>query len=466
MSILPSRADAVVVGAGIAGLVAARELAMTGHDTVLLEAGVVGGHVASHTVDGLRLDAGAESFATRNDAVARLAAELGLEVVTPFAAPAWLHAREGVDVPLPRSGIVGIPGDPLAADVVAALGEEAARRAATDLEAPLEPELLEDGVSLGALVRTRLGEAALQGLVTPVVSGVHSADPDELEADAIVPGLRAAMRREGSLCRGAASLRAAAPAGSAVAGLRGGMHALVEALEADLVERGVTVVPETAVSALSHVADGGFTVQSSEGSVHADRLVVATEGPAAVELLSGIVPGLDGLRPEPGAGVSLVTLVVDQPELDSAPRGTGVLVAPGALDVIAKALTHSTAKWPWLADEAGPGRHVVRLSYGRLTDRAARMADADETTLIGQGVADAALLLGVELSPADILGADVVRHDGGLPLATQGARERIAAVRAAVADVEDLDVVGAWLDGTGLTAIVSATRSALGVSVR
>ena len=58
--------DAVVVGGGVAGLVAARELAHEGLRTLLLEErDTLGGAVAGHTVAGLRLDAGAESFATR-----------------------------------------------------------------------------------------------------------------------------------------------------------------------------------------------------------------------------------------------------------------------------------------------------------------------------------------------------------------------------------------------------------------
>lgn len=454
---------ALVIGGGIAGLVAARELVLTGHDVVLAEAGEFGGRVASHTVDALRLDAGAESFATRTSAVARLAAELELRTVLPADAPAWLHAGPGLDVPLPRTGIVGIPGDPLADDVVAALGAEAAARAAQDLETPVDPSLLEGPVSLGHLVRERLGERALDVLVTPVVSGVHSADPDVLDADAIAPGLRAALAREGSLCRAAAALRHAAPAGSAVAGLDGGMNRLVEALVEDLRERGATLLEHTVVDQVEY-ADGLWHVASGTDMLEAERLVVATDGPTAVDLLADSVPGLAALRPAEGAGVSLVTLVIDDPVLDAAPRGTGVLVAPGAGDVVAKALTHSTAKWPGLALEAGPGRHVVRLSYGRLSDEAARVADADDATLVAQAVRDASVLLGVPLSEADLLGSDVVRHSGALPMATQGHRALLEAVTALLAGAPGLDVVGAWRSGTGLTAVVGATRSQLGIS--
>lgn len=454
---------AVVIGGGIAGLVAARELALTGHRVVLAEAAGFGGRVTGHTVDSLELDAGAESYATRNPAVTRLARELGLTSALPTESPAWLHAEAGRDVPLPRTGIFGIPGDPLAPDVVQALGAAGAERAAQDLDLAVDPALFEDGVSLGRLVRERLGQAALDTLVTPVVSGVHSADPEVLDADAIAPGLRAALRREGSLCRAAASLRAAAPAGSAVAGIDGGMHTLTAALLQDLRERGVTLLDHTRIDTVE-LEDGLWHVASGPDALEADRLVVATDGATAVDLLSGSIPGLAALRPAEGAGVSLVTLVVDQPLLDEAPRGSGVLVAPGATDVVAKALTHSTAKWPWLAREAGPGRHVVRLSYGRLSDSAARIADAEDEVLLEQAIADAAVLLKVPLSRADVLGSDVIRHPGALPLATAGHRALLDAVEALLADVPELDVLGAWRSGTGLTPIVAATRSQLGIS--
>src|SRR5487761_356050 len=50
---------AVVVGAGLAGLVAARELHRSGWEVIVLEAGDgVGGRVRTDVVDGFRLDRG------------------------------------------------------------------------------------------------------------------------------------------------------------------------------------------------------------------------------------------------------------------------------------------------------------------------------------------------------------------------------------------------------------------------
>src|SRR5690554_5584638 len=96
--------DVLIVGAGIAGLTAARDLAMGGLRVTLLESSDrVGGKVTGHTVAGVELDSGAESFATRGEVVASLVRELGLadELQHPNPDGAWLYQRDGAAHPLP-----------------------------------------------------------------------------------------------------------------------------------------------------------------------------------------------------------------------------------------------------------------------------------------------------------------------------------------------------------------------------
>src|SRR5690554_7549759 len=113
-------ADVIVVGAGIAGLTAARDLAMGGLSVLVVETSdAVGGKASAHSVGGVELDAGAESFATRGDTVAGLLRELGLgdQLQSPNPAGAWLHRAVGSAHPLPATGMLRIPGPRMPADV-------------------------------------------------------------------------------------------------------------------------------------------------------------------------------------------------------------------------------------------------------------------------------------------------------------------------------------------------------------
>ncbi|HTE60712.1 MAG TPA: FAD-dependent oxidoreductase [Solirubrobacteraceae bacterium] len=409
---------AIVVGGGIAGLVAARRLALEGREVVVLEAGDrLGGQLARHIVGGIELDAGAESFATRGGQVAALATALGLgdDIVGPSPSPAWLYRADGSAVPLPKSSVLGIPGTPLAADVIAAIGTRAAMRA--ELDAILPGFIGSRAVTLGELVERRMGRGVLDGLVAPVVRGVHSTDPSDLPIDRAHPGLRAAMRRDVTLAAAVRGLRARAPAGSQVAGIRGGVVRLVVALAAELARFGVEV--RTGARVVEVDADGA-RLEGGE-RVPGDVLIAA--------------PGVTG-QAEQGRRVTLVTLVVDAPELDAAPRGTGVLVAAGA-GVAARALTHVTAKWPWVAETAG-GRHVLRLSYDGTLDGGVREIEA-------RAVSDATVLLGTPI--ASLIDSAIVPWER--------AAQRMHAV-------DGMQYVGESESGTGIAAVVAQADAVSG----
>jgi oxygen-dependent protoporphyrinogen oxidase len=485
--------SAVVVGGGISGLLAARELAGSGvHTTVLEATGAWGGCVGSHVVAGLTLDSGAESFATRSSAVADLAAGLGLagDIVAPNPGGAWVQLPDGPRE-LPKTGVLGIPANPWDPEVRRSLGLLGSLRASLDAVLPASAGTAADATSVAALVRARMGKRVLDRLVAPVVGGVHSADPALLDVDLVAPGLRAGIRWHGSLAAAVAAQRrggdgapAAGPqkpapqqpapqkAGSAVAGLRGGMHTLVSALLAELREGGVTLLGSTRADAVERTAEG-WRVTAGEAAYDAGLLVIAVDGPAAVGLLAAALPELAGSRPDAGPDVSLVTLVVDQPQLDATPRGTGVLVAPQSPGIETKALTHATAKWAWLAETAGPGTHVLRLSYGRgdLPKQApgpaakrgsrhagpAAVAPRTDEELFHAALADASALLSVPVTAGDVVDWDVVRWSGALPFASLGHKSRVAEVRRICAADGTLAVVGGWLSGNGLAAIVADT---------
>jgi oxygen-dependent protoporphyrinogen oxidase len=467
--------QAVVVGGGISGLLAARELAAAGHSVTVLEAtDRWGGCVGSHMVAGLVLDSGAESFATRSAAVADLAAELGLagKIVAPQPGGAWVQLPTGPRE-LPKTGVLGIPANPWDPEVRRSLGLLGTLRASLDSILPASVGTSAEVTSVSSLVRARMGRRVLDRLVAPVVGGVHSADPGLLDVDMVAPGLRAGLRRYGSLAAAVAAQRRgpatpgaasgevppqAAKAGSAVAGLEGGMHTLISALVSDLRSRGVALV-NGARAGTAVRTPYGWRVTAGETTYDAGVLVVALDGPAAVGLLEAAVPGLAGKQPGSGPDVRLVTLVVDLPELDRRPRGTGILVAPQTPGIQAKALTHATAKWDWLAAAAGPGTHVLRLSYGRIDgSRTGAGGPTTDEDLLAASVHDASALLGVPISREDIIGWDVVRWKGALPFAAVGHKARVAGIRAISSRVQGLAIVGGWVAGNGLAAVVADTR--------
>ncbi|MUU72859.1 protoporphyrinogen oxidase [Pseudarthrobacter sp. GA104] len=467
---------ALVLGGGISGLLSARGLASAGYQVTLLEAGAEwGGCVGSHTVAGLTLDSGAESFATRSDAVSALAAELGLsaKIVPPRPGGAWVQLPDGPRE-LPKTGVLGIPANPWDPEVRRSLGLIGTLRASLDKFLPASVGTTADVISVSALVKARMGTRVLERLVAPVVGGVHSADPGMLDVDMVAPGLREGLRRHGSLAAAVSAQRrmGAAPAaqgdtpapagpakaGSAVAGLEGGMHTLISALVSDLRRRGVRLLPGTPAESVIRTPEG-WRVRSAGATFDAGLLVVAVDGPAAVGLLEDAVPGLAGKRPPAGPDVKLVTLVLAGHELDRRPRGSGVLVAPQTPGIEAKALTHATGKWDWLADAAGPGRHVVRLSYGRV-DGAGEQSGGPDTDegLLAASLRDARALLGVPITRENLLDWDVVRWRGSLPFAAVGHKARVAEIREACASAGNLAVVGGWVAGNGLAAVVSDTN--------
>jgi oxygen-dependent protoporphyrinogen oxidase len=436
--------DTIVIGGGIAGLVIARDLAKAGQSVALLEASErLGGEVRRHSVAGIDLDAGAESFATRGDIVATLATQLGLgnDIVMPDPRGAWVLEADGEAFPLPATGLLGIPGTAMAADVIKVIGQRAALRAEMDSLLPGTVGAKEQ--KLGPLVRRRMGQAVLDRLVTPVVMGVHSAHPDDLDVDRVAPGLRKALLHQNSLARAVRELRSLAPAGAAVAGIRGGMARLVDELVADLETYGVEVRLGTRAAAYDSTS---VTLPGAE-RLTADSVVVALGGRDSA--------ALDGPTPETEL-ITLTTLVVRDPRLDAAPRGTGVLVAPGAPGVRAKALTHATVKWSWLAERA-EGRHVLRLSY----DSPQVTHATPDSELRAWAIADVSAILGIPLDERTVEGFARVEWNAPVRSASPGTAPKSAAEVAADPDEAapgGVVRIGGAVAGRGLAGVIGDAR--------
>lgn len=432
------RGSAVVVGAGISGLVVARDLARAGVRVTVVEAqAVAGGRLRRAELGDLHIDIGAEAFATRGGSVRELLDELHLgdRVVQPARLGAWT-VGEGYALPLPEAGALGVPARPLSRSARETLGFFGALRASIE---PLLPRWIgRRSGSLAELVRLRLGRRVLDRLVAPVVRGVYSADPEHLQA-AAMPGLGAALASGSSLIAASRKLRdEQSAAGAAVAGIGGGMTVLVDAMLTELERLGVELRTGEGAAALELDPQAVTTERGTR--LPADVVVIAVAESMARALL-----GLPALERASETPVEVVALRLVDSRLDARPRGTGVLVAEGC-SVSAKALTHVTAKWPQLS--LPPGEHVLRLSYGR-AGRAPETAELSDAAAAELALSDASRLLGIQLRPSKLRGSVRQRWNNGLPPSSERSIE----------PREGVMFTGDWVHGSGLASVIPGARS-------
>ena len=122
-----------------------------------------------------------------------------------------------------------------------------------------------------------------------------------------------------------------------------------------------------------------------------------------------------------------------------------------------KASTFSFSKWGWVR-EAGAERGLVHLrtSLGRHGEETTLQRTDDD--LVTASLGDLAAAVGITAAP---VAAHVQRWGGGLPQYAVGHLDRVARVRAAVAEVPGLALCGAAYDGVGIPAVISSARAAV-----
>jgi oxygen-dependent protoporphyrinogen oxidase len=453
--------EAVVIGGGLAGLTAARELLRHGVKPLVLEASQrVGGYLSPLKIaldpgHEITVDAGAESFAARDVEVADYIAGLGLDVVQPSPRSAWCFPSSGAPFPLPKTSVLGVPSDWTDPALAAALGAEGVERARADEWMNVA---IGDRSNLAAFVASRMGQDVVERLVRPIAGGVHSADPGKLDVTALHPRFWEIFESAGSLTEAVREIRAAAPAGSAVSGIRGGMNQLVSTLAEQISGLGGTIAYGKAVSGLARAGNGWkVTIEGQHGdssAIKTSRVVLALPVKQAIELLKqiGATPP-DAQQDVPqGTDISLVTLVVDAAQL--ADRGTGGLIAPGGA-ISAKGTTHVNSKWPWVQELLPEHTHVIRFSYGRHGEP----ADQSDQELIAQTRADFEQIY--EPLTYTVHTAHVQRWPNALAPVTPQMKTLSTAVAEQVDGLPGLAVTGAWMSGTGVVAVIPHTRKAV-----
>jgi oxygen-dependent protoporphyrinogen oxidase len=445
---------AVVVGGGVTGLVAARSLAEAGASVTVVEPDRPGGKLQASPFDGGVLDEAADAFLARVPDGVELCRALGLEgdLVSPAArrAHVWSHGALRL---LPEEQVLGVPTDLDALAESGIVSPAGLRAARADLERPLVAPA--GDVTIGSVLRQRLGDEVAERLVDPLVGGISAGDTDQLSLAATVPQLDAAVRS------GAASLIEATRAQRALVvdrsapvffAPRGGMAAIPEALRADLDRRDVA----WRTGAADGIARDGsrWRVALADGeALTADVVVVATPAPAAAGLLraeAGRAATL--LAAIPYASVAMVALAVPPAAIERELDGSGYLV-PRVEGRTLTACSWTTSKWPHLH---GDGTVWLRASVGR--DGADAAVHLPDDELVAAVLADLRATMALRGTPTEVR---VRRWLGSFPQYRVGHLERVEAIDDELAArAQGLVVAGAALRGLGVPACIRQGQAA------
>ena len=439
--------DVVVIGGGIAGLAAADLLAGSGVDVLVLEAGDrLGGNVHTVSFAGRPLDLGAEVFVTQEPTASELCHELSLgdELVTPAQHRSFVWTRRGLR-PLPTDPIARMPGRPrelVASRLLSPLG---LLRCGWDAIVPSRAP--DADVSIGAIVRSRLGPQVLEQIVDPLLGGVHGGRCDALSTRALAPQLLAALRTGKGLARGLRAIGGGVD-GPAFATLSSGLGSLTAALGERAQTWGATVRPGVPAVSLDTSPSSGVRVTQGDGdTVRAAACVVATPAGAAARILAASAPvAAAELAAIVHSHAVVVALAYPSEALSGLPGGTGFVTAGD--ERLVRACTWSSSKWRHLRGDPA----IVKAFVGRAAMPPPCISNRELASAVHRELACA---LGLRHPPVDLR---VHHFAAAIPQYRVGHLDRVARIEAAVPPT--VAVAGASYRGAGLSACLRSGHAA------
>ena len=174
-----TRTDVIVVGAGLSGLSAARQLQAAGLGVVVVEArDRVGGRTLSHSIEGSTFDLGAQWIGPTQHRVAALCRTLGVQTFPTFHAGRKVVEIGGKSRTY-RGDIPALPPRALRElELLMRRIERLIQRVPLDWSTPEAARL--DQHTAGEWIRRHTRFSAVRAMFTAVVRVVFGAEPDEL----------------------------------------------------------------------------------------------------------------------------------------------------------------------------------------------------------------------------------------------------------------------------------------------
>jgi oxygen-dependent protoporphyrinogen oxidase len=457
----------VVVGAGIAGLTAAYELARRGFAPLVLErSDRAGGVVVTDRIEGCVIDGGPDSVLAQKPAALQLARELGLgddlvEMLPPRTA---FVLRAGRLVPIPPASFLGLPTRLAALAGSRLFSFRAKLRVAAERAVPAAPAGRDE--SIGSFIGRRFGREAVRCLAEPLLAGIHAGDVDDLSVHALFPRLVEAEQCYGSVLRAFAAWRraarnpgSAAPPGEpdidadhgAFRSFQGGMAQLVDGL--------VRSLDAAALRLRSGVRSvegrGPFAIALDTGETLTSRAVIlATPAWAASVLVRSVDRDLGALCAAiPYVSTAVVVFAFRRAQVRHRLEGTGFVV-PRTEHRAITAATWISSKWP---GRAPAGTVLMRAFLGGAHD--ATVPTLGDLELAARALSELACLLGITGQP---LLTRVYRWIDRTPQYLVGHLDRVRRIDERLNSVPGLHLTGSGYRGTGIPDVIADARATAG----
>ncbi|HET8650387.1 MAG TPA: protoporphyrinogen oxidase [Gemmatimonadales bacterium] len=438
-----------VIGAGLAGLAAARQLSRSGCDVTVLDSlPRPGGVVHSTRIAGYLVEDGPNSMAALPPEAAALLGELGLLERRVFAPP---EARRRYVV---RGGrLTPVPTTPLSLLSASLLTWRARLRL---LAEPLAARSRDPNESVAEFARRRIGREAAEYLVDPFIAGVYAGRAEDLSMRHSLPTLWQMEQTHGSLITGALSAaraaRRAAPVDRRIWSLPNGLGEIPAAFARELGGRLRTECPVKDVTRSGN--EWALTVGGGE-SLSVNALVWAAPAHQLGLLGSAADPALlQAIAGLPYAPIAVLALGFRRDQVAHPLDGFGFLVPACERRDILGTLFSST-----LFPDRAPQGHVLLTTFvGGMRNPAAVDDDIDRQA--ARVLRELQPLLGVQGEPAF---RHLVRWDRAIPQYGSSYDMTLAAIERLEADLPNFRMAGSYRGGV---AAGNALASGLAAAAR
>ena len=432
--------QAVVIGAGISGLACALRLKEVGVPVRVLEAVEnPGGVISTIRENGFLFESGPQSFQLTPE-LRELIRAAGLE---SEILEANMHTPRYI---LRNGKLLLAPMSPPALVTTSLLSVGSKMRVFSEPFRRSQPSAAPDE-SLADFVRRKFGTEILEYLAGPFVSGVFAGDPEKLSVRSAFPTLALWESEYGSIIRGAMkSRRGSDRVRPTLASLKEGMSSLLQALAAKF---GDALTTRAAANSISCAAGNlspwriRYSHAAQQSEIQADAIILAAPAYEAAKLIAPFAPSplTTALSGIPYAPIAVVAQAYRREHVGHPLDGFGFLI-PRSSNLRTLGVIWNSSLFPGRC----PTGMVLMTSFlGGATDP--DLVQMDETQIAAQVQNDIGGILQITHPPA---AQHVWRHTRALPQYNLGHAQRVAVIRAELANLSGIFIAGNYLDGPSM----------------